>query len=49
MTKKNGGPPREVRTPETEDAALQSFDGDDRRSIYGQLTSFFIFVLSCHQ
>jgi hypothetical protein len=29
-----GGPPREVRTPETEDAVLQSFDDDGRRSIH---------------
>jgi hypothetical protein len=29
-----GGPPREVRTPETEDAVLQYFHDDGRRSIF---------------
>jgi hypothetical protein len=28
-----GGPPREVRTPETEETVLHSLDDDDRRSI----------------
>jgi hypothetical protein len=32
-----GDPPREVRTPETEDAVLQSFDDDGRRSIFEEL------------
>jgi hypothetical protein len=31
-----GSPPRVVRTPETEDAVLQSFDDDGRRSIFGK-------------
>jgi hypothetical protein len=31
------GPPREVRTPEAEDAVLQSFDDDGRRSIFEEL------------
>jgi hypothetical protein len=31
------GPPREVGTPETEDAVLQSFDDDGRRSIFEEL------------
>jgi hypothetical protein len=35
--KKNGGPPQEVRTPVTEDAVLQSFDDDSRRSIFEEL------------
>jgi hypothetical protein len=32
-----GGPPREAITPETEDAVLQSFDDDGRRSIFEEL------------
>jgi hypothetical protein len=35
------GLPREVRTPETEDAVLQSFEVDGRRSIFEELYRLF--------
>jgi hypothetical protein len=32
-----GGPPRQARTPETEDDVFQAFDDDGRRSIFEEL------------
>jgi hypothetical protein len=42
-----GSRPRVVRTPETEDAVLQSFDDDGRRSIFGKGKFNKLFFLFC--